>query len=80
LARFLTPTRISYSPAKQRATVETRDFALPQILVEMHARGEFVKGRVLDMAWSVIVDLRRPRFWGARVARLNYFVLYGLCE
>jgi hypothetical protein len=57
MARFITPTRINYSPAKRRATVETRDFALPQILVEMHGRGGFEKGGFLDMSWSVIVDL-----------------------
>jgi hypothetical protein len=56
MARFITPTRINYSPAKQRATVETRDFAMPQILVEMHGRGGFEKGGFLDTAWSVIVD------------------------
>jgi hypothetical protein len=56
MARFITPTRINYSPVKQRATVETRDFALPQILVEMHGRGGFEKGGFLDTAWSVIVD------------------------
>ena len=57
MPRFITPTRINYSPSKQRATVETRDFTLPPFLTEMHARGGFEKGGFLDAAWSVIVDV-----------------------
>ena len=57
ISRFVTPTRIRYSPVQRRATVQTRNFAPVQILVEMHGRGGFENAGALDTAWSVIVDL-----------------------
>ncbi len=57
MSRFITPTRLTYSPKTERLIVEKRDFALSPISVEMHVRGGFEKGGILHRFWSIIIDL-----------------------
>ncbi len=54
---FLTPTRLTYDEARQTLRVERREFHLPAILTEAHARGGFEKGGFFDFLWATMVDL-----------------------
>lgn len=54
---FWKSTQLKYYHDQKRVTVEDRRFRWDQFLTGMHGRGGFEQEGLLDLSWSVVVDL-----------------------
>jgi hypothetical protein len=54
---FWKSTQLKYYVAEKRLTVEDRRFRWDHFLTGMHARGGFEQSGMLQLSWSVVVDL-----------------------
>ena len=54
---FWKSTQLKYFVDQKRVTVEDRRFRWDQFLTGMHGRGGFEQEGLLDLSWSVVVDL-----------------------
>ncbi len=54
---FWTSTQLKYFIDEKKLTVEDRRFRWDHFLTGMHARGGFAEDGVLQLSWSVVVDV-----------------------